>query len=297
MKSGAKKILAAGELLFDCFPGFRRPGGAPANFVIGVSAFDAEAKLLSAVGRDADGDELLELFRSFGGDTELIRRSGRPTGRVEVKLENAVPVYDIRENSAWDDLCCDDRALAFAGEADAVVFGSLAARAPASREAISRAVAAAPESSWKIFDINLRQHYYTSELLDRFLGAANVLKISEEELPAAAECLSLPSAPDRFAREAMEKYRLKLLLLSRGKEGSRLYDGCGSCDAPAAEIPGGGKPVSTVGAGDAFLAGFTGALLSGADADAAQTVGNRFAAFVCACEGAWARIPHELTIF
>ncbi len=293
MKNISRKILASGEILFDCFPDFRRPGGAPANFIIGVSQFGFDARLFSAVGNDSDGDELLNLFRDNGGDTALVQRSPNPTGKVEVTIHNAIPSYDIKENSAWDDLHADVKTLEFAGSCDAAVFGSLAGRGEVSRRAITEVMRAVPAKSLRIFDINLRQNYYSFELLDQFLQLANVLKISEEELSDASSCLNLPEKPDQFASGIMKKYHLQMLLLSLGKNGSRLYDRCGSYAAPA-EPPPGGKVVSTVGAGDAFLAGFTGALLSGADPVKAQKAGNLFAAFVCSQEGAWVKIPAEL---
>jgi fructokinase len=152
-------ILGIGEILWDLLPAGRQLGGAPANFAWHAAQLGADARVVSAVGDDADGREILARLAAMRLDTRLVAvRPGAPTGTVSVALdESGRPTYTIRERVAWDAPECGAEALAAAGRADALCFGTLAQRTPAGREAVQRLAAAARPDALRLFDINLRQ--------------------------------------------------------------------------------------------------------------------------------------------
>ena len=187
------KILSLGEVLWDLMPSGPVLGGAPANFAIHARALGADAALVSRIGDDALGHDILNRFQANGFPTELIAvDTTAKTGVVEVQLGvDGQPVYVIHEDAAWDRLSADARSMEAAVEADAICFGSLAQRSEASREAIRRLVLATPTDALRVFDINLRQAFYSDEVLETSLEVANALKLNDTELPVLAAQFSL----------------------------------------------------------------------------------------------------------
>lgn len=286
-------VIGIGELLWDRLPGGKKIGGAPANFVHHVEQFGLAACAVSALGDDAEGRELRDTMQALGLNAEAAT-VGYPTGSVDVTFNAAgVPTYNIIENVAWDHIPFTDRLAALAKRASAVCFGTLAQRSAESRETIRRFLDATPADALRIFDINLRQHFYSKEIADDSLRRCNVLKVSDEEFPAMREMLGLRSDDLRDdCRELIRRYDLRMLILTCGAKGSYVF-------APGKEEPSfAAAPkvdvADTVGAGDSFTATFTASLLKGASIEEAHRFASEVSAYVCTCCGAMPRLPLRL---
>ena len=193
-----RPVVGIGELLWDVLPSGKQLGGAPANFACHVSQMGLDGVVVSAIGRDALGDEALAALEGRGLRCR-IARVAHPTGTVQVSLDAAgVPHYDICTGVAWDNIPFTAELAALSASARAVCFGSLAQRSPVSRDTIFRFLSATPADCLKVFDINLRQHFYSPEILDRSLRLADILKINDEEIHSLTSLLAPPASPDTF---------------------------------------------------------------------------------------------------
>lgn len=283
-------ILAVGEILWDLLPTGRQLGGAPANFAYHAAQLGADARLASAVGDDDLGREILDRLRGLGLDTSLLEViPTHPTGTVSVGLEAGQPSYTIHEGVAWDFLQATPPLLDLARRADCLYFGTLAQRAPTSRDAIRAVLAAARPDSLRILDINFRQHYYDPHIVDRSLAAATLLKINEHELPLVLSLLGL--APDSAPASLFARYpQLQLVALTRGASGTRLSAREGeTSDHPGFPV----KVADTIGAGDAFTAAMAVGLLAGQSLATVNDAANLMAAYVCERRGATPRLDQD----
>jgi fructokinase len=296
MKTATKDrpvIIGLGEVLWDLLPSGAQMGGAPANFAYHARALGADAGVISRVGNDPLGRDILKRFEALGLPTDLVQRDdGAPTGTVTVQLgAEGVPQFTIHEDVAWDRLAMTEPALAAVAAADAVCFGSLGQRCEPARSSIQRLVAAVPSKALRIFDINLRQHFYSREIIECSLQKANLLKLNDAELPVLAAMFGL-SGPVRVQLERLAgTFNLEVVALTRGPHGSLLFGSGGWSDH-------GGLPVEvrdTVGAGDAFTAAMTLGLLAGWDLDRVNDHANQVARYVCSCSGATPPLPGSLS--
>jgi fructokinase len=284
--------MAVGEVLWDLLPGGRQLGGAPANFAYHAHALGAEAQLVTCVGDDVFGREIVARLLNLGLSTDLVGFDpAAPTGTVSVELlEDGQPRFTIHEDVAWDRIAVTAHALAAAAQADAVCFGTLAQRSAASRRAIRTLVAASRPTALRVFDVNLRQAFYSHDVIEASLGTANALKANDEELPVLAGLLRLHGGTEEQIVDVARRFDLRLVALTRGARGSRLYaDGLWSDHR--------GLPadvVDTVGAGDAFTAALALGFLAGWDLDAVNEAANDLAAFVCSQAGATPPVPERL---
>jgi len=286
-------IIGLGEVLWDMLPGGRQLGGAPANFAYHAHALGETAAVFSAVGRDELGWEILDRLHRLGVGTALIQVvPAAPTGTVDVELDAAgVPRFIIHSGVAWDRLRVTPGLLAAAGKARALCFGSLASREPLSRRAVCAALDAAPAAALRIFDINLRQHYYDAETVRTLVARTDLLKLNDEELPVLRGLLGLPGGDEEtVARRLVESFRLRGLALTRGVRGSLLLAGDRVSRHPGIKV----SVVDTVGAGDAFTAAVVVGMLRGFDLERTHDLASRLAAFVCTQAGATPAIPEEL---
>ena len=277
-------------MLWDVFPDGEHFGGAPANVAVHAAGLGAEALMISAVGKDARGDEALQRLAAFGVDCSAVARlADHPTGVVRVRVDAAgLPSYDIARGSAWEFIPWTAPVERAAQRADAICFGTLAQGLPESRATIRRAVAATRGTAWRLFDVNLRQTYYDAGLVTASLDLANAVKLNEEELPVVARLCGLESVtPVEQLRELCGRFGLRLAALTRGPCGSLLVtaDGAWDCPAPRTEI------VDTVGAGDAFTATLLVGILAGRSLDEVNERANAVAAYVCSQPGATPPIP------
>lgn len=276
-----KVIVGIGEILWDMLPSGKALGGAPANFAYHAQRLGEEGWAVSAVGNDPLGREILNIVDGKGLH-RIISVVGQPTGTVEVTLDaRGVPSYNIKEGVAWDNIPFTPEMEALAQRADAVCFGSLVQRM-ASRASVLRFLRATRPDCLKVFDINLRQHYYSREVLEESLQLADILKINDEEIRTVAGLFGLGDDDTAACRALIAHYGLRMVILTRGPQGSEII-------TPAELIPeaaGEAVVVDTVGAGDSFTAAFVVAYLRGDSLADAQRLASQTAAYVCSHKGA-----------
>ena len=276
-----KVIVGIGEILWDMLPSGKALGGAPANFAYHAMRLGEEGWAVSAVGDDALGREILDIVASKKLKN-LIALSDKPTGTVEVELDSrGVPSYNIMEDVAWDNIPFTPEMEGLAKRADAVCYGSLVQRMK-SRESVLRFVRAMRPEALKVFDINLRQHYYDREILEESLKLADILKINDEEIRIVAGMFGLGDDDAAACRSLIADYGLKLVILTRGAEGSEVV----TADEVIPQAVGHVDVVDTVGAGDAVTAAFVGAYLRGDPLADAQRLATETASYVCSRKGA-----------
>jgi fructokinase len=282
-------VIGIGEILWDILPSGKQLGGAPANFACHARALGARSRVISRVGQDPPGVEILQRLQALGlpiADVQ-VDPSAR-TGTVSVDLSaSGQPRFTIHEDVAWDRLALEKTALAAVAEADAVSFGTLAQRREPARSTIQALLAAVRPGTLRILDINLRQHYFSRDIIETSLRLANIVKFNDSELPVLAEMLGLRGSVRRQIEQLARHYTQRLVCLTRGAHGSLLYSGGQWADDPS-------QPVAvkdTIGAGDAFTAALAMGLLAGKPLDAINRRANQVARHVCACEGATPPLP------
>ena len=281
---GKPKIVGIGELLWDVLPAGRRLGGAPVNFAFYAQEQGAEACIVSAVGQDASGDELLGGIAALGLGVRAVQRNAHPTSTVEVTLDAAgIPAYRIREQVAWDYIERTAEADAAVAGAAVVCWGSLAQRNAVSRRTILALVDAAPVGCLRLFDINLRLNYYDERIVRDSLERADILKLNEDELPVVARFSGLEGAAERVVAQLVERFSLRYVVFTEGGRGSRVTAADGRTSylaTPRVEV------ADTVGAGDAFTATFAASLMQGLPMEECHRRAVAVAAFVCTRHGA-----------
>ena len=286
-------VVGMGEALWDMLPEGKKIGGAPANFAYHVSQFGLDSRVVSAVGEDDLGKEILENFREKNLNC-MIETVPYPTGTVQVELDvNGVPCYDIREGVAWDNIPFTTALEGFARRTCAVCFGSLAQRSVVSRETINRFLDVMPdgEGQYKIFDINLRQGFYTKEILCNSMSKCNILKINDEELVTVSRMFGYPGIDlQDKCWILLAKYNLKMLILTCGVNGSYVFTpgNVSFVETPRVEV------ADTVGAGDSFTATFVAAILRGKPVGEAHKLAVEASAYVCTQNGAMPVLPDSL---
>lgn len=286
-------VVGMGEALWDVLPEGKKIGGAPANFAYHVSQFGLPSRVISAVGSDPLGREIVENFTSKGLN-HLIEEVPYPTGTVQVEIDPAgVPQYDIKENVAWDNIPYTGRLEALAGQTRAVCFGSLAQRNVVSRDTINRFLDAMPQTadSLVVFDVNLRQGFYTKEILCNSMKRCNILKINDEELVTVSRMFGYPGIDlQDKCWILLGKYNLRMLILTCGINGSYVFTPGNVSFQPTPKV----EVADTVGAGDSFTAAFIASLLKGKSVTEAHALAVRTSAFVCTRKGAMPELPPDL---
>lgn len=275
-------IIGIGEILWDCLPSGKQLGGAPANFAYVSKQLGNNGNILSRIGNDDFGKEILEQLKDKDLSTDHIQIDNEnQTGIVKVAIENGQPTYEIVENVAWDFLELNEKWLEIAQESDAVCFGSLAQRNEVSRNTIREFVGLT--KGLRVFDVNLRQNYFSREILQKSLILANVCKMNHEELPIIAELFEIIGENViETAQKLRQEFDLKLLCITRGGNGSLLIT-----ENDLSEFAGLNITVAdTIGAGDAFTAGMTHGLLRNWELDRINEFANKVGAFVASNTGA-----------
>lgn len=285
-------VVGMGEALWDVLPEGKKIGGAPANFAYHVSQFGLNSRVVSAVGDDKLGMEILDNFREKKLNT-MVEIVPYPTGTVQVELDNeGVPCYDIKEGVAWDNIPYTPALEDLAKHTTAVCFGSLAQRNVVSRETINRFLDTMPaENTLKIFDINLRQGFYTKEILCNSFRKCNVLKINDEELVTVSRMFGYPGIDlQDKCWILLAKYNLKMLILTCGVNGSYVFTPgeVSFVETPKVEV------ADTVGAGDSFTAAFVASILSDLSIGEAHKLAVETSAYVCTQNGAMPVLPQSL---
>lgn len=285
-------VTGIGELLWDVFPEGKRLGGAPVNFACHCGQLGAEAYPVSCIGSDELGAEIRDVLTSLNVDSSYVAEDAEhSTGTVQVTLdENGKPSYEICEGVAWDVLPMSGKLGELAQKADAACFGSLAQRNDVSRATIRQFLEMMRPDSLKIFDVNLRQSFYSLEIIEESLGLSNILKLSDEELPVLAEMFGISGSIHEQLCTLLEKFGLKLVVYTRGPDGSLLVAPGETSDHPGSP----GDAINSVGAGDSFTATLCMGLLNGKSLDEINEHANRVATFVCSQDGATPVLPSEL---
>ena len=288
-----RMIVGLGEALWDVLPEGKKLGGAPANFAYHAGQFlgSDNTVAVSALGEDRLAEETIDSLREHGLNY-LMPRVPYPTGTVQVTLdEQGIPTYDIKENVAWDNIPFSDEIQRVAANCRAVCFGSLAQRNVVSRETIQKFLDATPADCMKIFDINLRQHFYTPEVIQESMRRCNVLKINDEELVLIGRMFGYPGLDmQNKCWLILGKYNLDMLVLTCGTNGSYVFTPgqMSFQETPKVEV------ADTVGAGDSFTGSFCAAILSGKPVAEAHRLAVQVSAFVCTQNGAMPTVPAEL---
>ena len=288
-------VVGIGEALWDMLPEGKQMGGAPANFAYHASQFGLESRVVSAVGDDKLGNEILQNFDEKKLHY-LIEKVPYPTGTVQVELDEAgVPRYEIKENVAWDNIPFTPALEDLAKHTRAVCFGSLAQRSIVSRDTINSFLKAMPdgEGQYKIFDVNLRQNFYTKEILCNAMQQCNVLKINDEELVTISRMFGYPGIDlQDKCWILLAKYNLKMLILTCGVNGSYVFvpGEISFVETPKVEV------ADTVGAGDSFTAAFIASLLKGKSIPNAHRTAVRVSAYVCTQNGAMPKLPEDIKL-
>ena len=282
MEGNKPIVVGIGELLWDVLPTGKKAGGAPINFVYHATQLGAEGYAISAVGKDELGEEIVQELDN-NHIAHCIESVDYQTGTVEVTLEKGIPTYNIIENVAWDHIPVSSKAIEIVKKAKAICFGTLAQRNMDSRKALTELLSYAPEDALRFFDINIRQNYYSKELILDLLEKANILKINDEELEMLRSMMGLGGDYEVCCKALLEKYGLKYVILTAGSKFSAIYstDENSVIGTPKVAV------ADTVGAGDSFSGAFVYSILAGKSLKEAHRKAVNTAAFVCSKEGAW----------
>ena len=272
------KIVGLGEILWDVFPERKVLGGAPANFAYHISQFGFDGCAVSAIGNDPLGTEILDSLAQRQLN-HLIEKTDFPTGTVKVSIDNC-------EDAAWDNIPFTPAIAEIAKETQVVCFGSLAQRHEVSRATIHAFLDAMPKDSLKIFDINLRLHYYTKEVIERSLERADILKINDEEVVKIAQLFSWNLSEKEVCKRLLSMYNLDILILTKGTEGSWVLTPKEESFLATPKI----SIADTVGAGDSFTAAFIASHLHGRCLSASHQLAVEVSAYVCQQHGAMPRL-------
>lgn len=293
-KDNKPYVVGLGEALWDVLPEGKKLGGAPANFAFHAAQFGRRAIAVSAVGEDNLGTETLEEFKKKNLNV-LMPRVPYATGTVQVTVdEQGIPTYDIKENVAWDNIPFTPEIESVAKHCEAVCWGSLAQRNVVSRQTIQKFLDAMPSDGnrLRIFDINLRQNFYTPEVIQDSLQRCNILKINDEELVTISRLFGYPGLDIRNkCWLLLGKYNLRMLVLTCGVNGSYVFTPGHVSYQPTPKV----EVADTVGAGDSFTGSFCASLLRGRSVAEAHEIAVRVSAYVCTQKGAMPRLPEELT--
>ena len=285
-------IIGLGEALWDMLPEGKKLGGAPANFAYHAGQFGLDTVAVSALGEDRLADETIEALEK-NGLHYLMPRVPYATGTVLVTLTgNGIPTYEIKENVAWDNIPFTPEIEEAARDCRAVCFGSPAQRNVVSRQTIQHFLDATPADCLKICDINLRQQFFSKEVLEDSFRRCNILKINDEELVVVSRMSGYQELDDaKVCQQIVSDYDLQLLVLTCGTNGSYVFtkDGRQSFQ-PTPKV----QVADTVGAGDSFTGSFCAAILNGKPMEEAHRIAVEVSAYVCTQNGAMPKYPAEL---
>lgn len=287
-------VIGMGEVLWDVLPEGKKLGGAPCNFAYHVGQFGLDSCAVSAIGDDPLGAEIISQLDDKKVNY-LIDTVPYPTGTVQVELDqDGVPQYDIKENVAWDNIPFTENLKDLAKNTRAFCFGSLAQRNVVSRNTINEFLDAMPmeEDTLVVFDVNLRQGFYTKDILCHSMEKCNILKINDEELVTVSRMFGYPGIDlQDKCWILLGKYNLKMLILTCGINGSYVFTPGNVSFLPTPKV----EVEDTVGAGDSFTAAFIASILKGKSVQEAHHKAVETSAFVCTQKGAMPVLPKSIT--
>jgi fructokinase len=277
-------IVGLGELLWDLLPAGAQLGGAPANFAYITSLLGDKGIPASRLGQDSLGADAIRRLRELNLPTEFIQKDAdHPTGTVKVEVDRAgQPRFEIAESVAWDFLEWTPQWQKLAQQADAACFGSLAQRSEESRITIRKFLQATRKSAVRVFDVNLRQNFYSKEGLAESMKLATIVKLNHEELPRILSLFDLETRGDEASARRLLLHEVKLVCITRGSSGSLLVSADEFNEHPGFKV----KVADTVGAGDAFTAALVHGHLRGTSLAQINETANRVGAWVASQPGA-----------
>jgi fructokinase len=284
MSAEGVEVVGLGEVLWDLLPAGRQLGGAPFNFAFHCHQLGRPSAMVSRVGADDLGRDIRAAVRSLGlSDAYLQEDAAHPTGTVSVALDpRGQPAFTITPDVAYDHLAWDERLLDLIGQARVVCFGTLIQRHPVARATVRRLLKRALRQAVVVYDINLRQAFFSREVIEVSLGLSHWVKLNEDELTVLAGLLSLRGqAPSALLADLRERYALELAALTRGERGCLVQTGAEEVELPGVPV----TVVDTIGAGDAFTAGLVVSVLEGKPLAKGAAFANRLAARVAASAG------------
>ena len=289
----AFKVCGVGEVLWDAFPEGEKFGGAPANFTCHSHSLGAETYVVSCIGKDQRGQMARDFLDNHGVNTScLVDSDACETGVVIVTLDDqGKPDYEIKEGVAWDNIPLTDAMMTIAPQLHAVCFGSLSQRNEVSRDTITQFLAATSPDCLRVFDINIRQHFYNDEIIRSSLESANVLKLNDEELPIVAKLIGAEGSDEEIVRAIIKEFDLKLVALTMGPEGALMV----TPDESSFAAPEPTDVINTVGAGDSFTGAMIMGFLNNKPLAQINNEANKLAAYVCTQHGAVPKLPASLT--
>jgi fructokinase len=278
-------VVGLGELLWDLLPSGKQLGGAPANFAYVTNLLGDNGIPASRIGDDSFGAEAVQKLTQLGLPARFVQRdSAHPTGTANVKIDTSgQPGFEILQPVAWDFLEWNQQWLQLAGEADAVCFGTLAQRSAQSQSTIRSFLMATRPEAIRIFDVNLRQHFYSRYVVDESMKLATIVKLNHEELPKIMHLLEFENDDEQgSAKQLLFAYHLELICVTRGEAGSLLITADEVSDHQGIKV----KVADTIGAGDAFTATMVHGYLRGLPLDQINETANRVGAWVASQSGA-----------
>lgn len=286
-------VVGLGEVLWDMLPEGRKIGGAPVNFAYHAGQFGIDTMAVSAIGNDKLGEDTIAEMNGKHLN-HIFPSVPYPTGSVQVKLdEKGVPAYDIKENVAWDNIPFTNEIESVARSCRAVCFGSLAQRNAVSRSTIRKFIESTPSGCIRIFDINLRQNFYTSNVIRDSLEHCNILKINDEEIMLVSRMFNYDSSNiENVCRTIMEDFSLEMVILTCGTKGSYIFTKGGVSFMPTPKV----NVADTVGAGDSFTGSFCAAILRRLPVAEAHKKAVEVSAYVCTQNGAMPEIPESMKL-
>ena len=286
-------VVGLGEVLWDMLPEGRKIGGAPVNFAYHAGQFGIDTMAVSAIGNDKLGEDTIAEM-SGKHLNHIFPSVPYPTGSVQVSLdEKGVPAYDIKENVAWDNIPFTNEIESVARSCRAVCFGSLAQRNAVSCNTIRKFIESTPSGCIRIFDINLRQNFYTSNVIRDSLELCNILKINDEEIMLVSRMFNYDSSNiENVCRTIMEDFSLEMVILTCGTKGSYIFTKGGVSFMPTPKV----NVADTVGAGDSFTGSFCAAILRGLPVAEAHKKAVEVSAYVCTQNGAMPEIPESMKL-
>ncbi len=275
-----KKILCAGEILWDSVPPGLFLGGAPYNAGYHLNKLGQDVHIISRVGNDDLGREAVKRAAESGVFTDLIQVDPElPTGFVEVKLgKDGIPEYNIKKPAAWDEIVLEPELAGVAESADALIFGTLAQRSETSRKTIRQLAQA---GCLKVLDLNFRFPHVDPDIAGQSLQIADVVKMNHEELEYLQQWFNLSGGMKEAVRKLSDRFSLELVCVTRGAEGAVLWDGSRFREGKSYTV----EVADTVGSGDAFLAVLVSGYLDGVPPQKLIGYSNRMGAFIAAKNG------------
>lgn len=287
-----KQIVAGiGELLWDFLPSGKQVGGAPCNFAYHAMQAGCESIVISAVGNDLLGDGLLTTLDGLNINREFVQQNSFPTGTVTVSIDKkGQPQYLIHENVAWDNTVFNTKIESKITDLDAVCFGSLGQRNSVSAATIQQLLSMVKSACLKVFDINLRQHFYSFEIINKSLEFADVLKLNDEELPVLSGLYNITGDVKSQLNQILGLFNLKYIVYTMGEKGSVILseNEYSFLESPKVVV------ADTVGAGDSFTAVLISGLLKKIPLSEVHKMASHTAAYVCTQKGATPVIPFKI---